>query len=809
MAVSYSSNRVTINGSFASGGATITASTTLVRTTGDVPATSWIGRLVAFVPSTTSSADTQVRLVTGVSGNNVTVHDPWLDKGDLIGDFRVAHNLQDVHDIGNAALQKIGSNTFRWDADWDVINSGFLGDLDIAIEMEKSSSGTLWQVGNGGIVQFGLLWGGEGNDAIETTNGCSLYFNKTSTSSNSIYSNTNAREENGGVINYYGSLIQSSTTTPGNWAFQRMTGPMRFIGCSFDGPMGGRFYHEATEWIQCRMSGNNDSTPAWSLGATFTRDIADIIFYQNDTVLKNFGSFTGVLRNTIFTDSNGLIFLDQGSGQIDFVDCTTVVADSPDQFQFKSVNYTITSSTGTPLPNILVRINDKDDVVQGSLLSSGIDGVVPEILANFRRGLDDFTPFRIRIRAFGFIWSSLVSAIADPIKQSIALNSDPFVTQTDTMAQAHTGITIIDEPTPVSWNGLDFGITVRGDLTVNAALTIDDIKHYLHYVLSQNASIAGASNGLEFHDFIPMSGFETTRDSYGAVNKGVRIVDENDNPFLGVTRMQSDDGTFYVSPIVISVSAPQLIDDTRVRLYNDTQGVEIDNSVVSGGSGYVIVLTQSTEYNDGDTLILLATYQIGGVAKNVFRAVSVATDSNIIFGEAQTDWEEHNLVGIDGSTISECSTNFVQIQVEVNDPDNSTEKSRIAAFIVDALTSADGIRNWVALDGSPVISYSGAGLAIIEKSIADLEFDNIKNIPLDIIDPFKLRASDGSSLIANSTFTIRYDDSAVAIVVETPTSGLTTSESEQLAAIKPDLSIINEGLKKTSLLVPHSDNLTT
>jgi len=107
MAVSYTSNRVTVNGSFANGGATITTSTTLVRTSGDVPSSGWVGRLIAYVPSSSTSTDTQVRLVTNVSGNNVTVHDPWRNLGSLTGNFRVAHTCQDVHDIGNAALQKV------------------------------------------------------------------------------------------------------------------------------------------------------------------------------------------------------------------------------------------------------------------------------------------------------------------------------------------------------------------------------------------------------------------------------------------------------------------------------------------------------------------------------------------------------------------------------------------------------------------------------------------------------------------------------------------------------------------------------
>lgn len=602
MAVSYSSNRVTINGSFKSGTTTGVGTSTTITITSDQIVSGDIGRLLAVVPSGTNSDETQVRRITAVSGTTVTVHDAWV--GGAVGssiNWRVAHNCQDVHNIGDVALQKIGDSTFRWNADWDVVSNGFFGDLDISLEMEKNSSGTLWQIDAGGIVQFGLLWGGENNGAVETTNGCNIFFNKKVSGTNSFYIDTNTRVANGAVINYYGSLIQSQNPSSGNWSFQRMTGPTRFIGCSFDGPMGGRFYHEASEWVSCRMSGNDNTTPAWSLGATFLRDIDGIIFYQNGTVLKNYLSFTGVLRNTVFTSSNGLIFSDSGTGIIDFVDCTTVVADSPDQYQFKSVNYVTTDADGVALSDVLIRINDNLDATQTAVRTTDGSGVASEILANFRRGTTSLAPFRIRIRKFGFFWSSLASAITDPIRQSVALLVDPNVTQTSGTAQAHTGISIVDHgASPVSWNGKNWGITITGNLTTNSSLTVDDIKHYLHYVLAQDASIGGKSSGLLWHNLIPMSSLETERGSYGATNKGVRVIDQAGNPFPGLTRMQSDDATYYIPPVIVPVTITCV----------DTSGSPIQNARV-----FLETAVDGVLYNDltdvNGEITLNYTYTVG------------------------------------------------------------------------------------------------------------------------------------------------------------------------------------------------------
>jgi len=462
----------------------------------------------------------------------------------------VAHTCQDVHDIGNSNLRKIGDSSFQWDAQWEIINSGFLGDTDIALEMRVSDP--IFLINAGCVVQFGLLWGGEKNNSVETTNGCSVYFNKLAGDSSSYYQDENNRNANGGVVNYYGSLIKSKNPSPSDWSFQRMQGPTRFIGGTFDGPMGGRFYHEATEWAQCRMSGNNNAVPAWSLGATFTRPVSSVIFFQNDTVMKNYDTFTGTFRDTIFTDSNRTVFSRAGEGQINFIDCTTFSTDTGDAHQFKSVNYVTTDSDGAALEDVCVRINAANDSSPTPVISDA-SGVVPEILAELKEANTYLGPFRIRIRKYGYVWVSLNSPISDPIKQAIALNDDGLITQSLSTALAHTGITIADT-SPVTWNGLPFSITVTGDTSVNPGLTLTDIQHYLQAVLSRNNSIGGKSSGLLWHDLIPMAGSSTVRAPYSNGNKGVRVIDQNGNPFPGVLTMQSDNGAIYTPPVTSTLT---------------------------------------------------------------------------------------------------------------------------------------------------------------------------------------------------------------------------------------------------------------
>lgn len=644
MAVSYSGNRVTINGAFKDGvvGAS-TASDRLRRLSGPSFSTATdLGRLVAWVPDGSDASQTQVRqIVEVVSADSVRVNSPWHDPSTglpappALGEWRIAHNCEDVHAIGNAALTKAGEATYRWNADWSVQGDGFFGDVDVALEMGRNGTGTMWPIGTGCIVQFGVLHGPEASvtapgvqGSTETTGGCRIAFIKLSGSSTSIYSNTNSRAQDGAVVNYYGSLIESRNPSSGAWSFQRMRGPTRFIGSIFDGPFGGRFYHEASEWVDTRMSGNDNATPAWSLGATFSRPPTNVSFFQNAFVAKSYQSFTGDFVDCTFADSNGAIFNATGSGVIRFIDCTTfpssaVSGSGGEQRQFKSVSYTLTDSAGAPVASGAVRINDAADRTQEAVRTSDASGTVERILTEFRRkdgnAEFDYGPFRIRIRRYGAQWSSLASAIADPIVQSVALRDDPNVTQAEAMALAHMGITVTDHGgSPVTWQGLQWGITVQ----VTSAISAADLKHALHAHLARAEAYQGKPSGLDWHNLIPMSGLATERGDYGGTLKGVRVVNASGDPFPGIERMESDDGTVYAAPVAATLALTGLQPGTEVRVYEGLTEIAGEESVDSGTFAYGYLYT-------ADRVVDIAILSLGFLNQRI-RGVTLSSVSQAI-----------------------------------------------------------------------------------------------------------------------------------------------------------------------------------
>jgi hypothetical protein len=105
----------------------------------------------------------------------------------------------------------------------------------------------------------------------------------------------------------------------------------------------------------------------------------------------------------------------------------------------------------------------------------------------------------------------------------------------------------------------------------------------------------------------------------------------------------------------ITIANANLIDGSRVQLYNVTQDAEMENTTVSGGAGYSYVATlgPGQEVESGDTIRLIAAYRSGATYKENYQETNAASVSGINFLGTQTDWEAANGLGKDGSLETE------------------------------------------------------------------------------------------------------------------------------------------------------------
>jgi len=212
--------------------------------------------------------------------------------------------------------------------------------------------------------------------------------------------------------------------------------------------------------------------------------------------------------------------------------------------------------------------------------------------------------------------------------------------------------------------------------------------------------------------------------------------------FETTTTLTNQSNNFYpLDEAAITINAQNLIDGTRVRLYNVTKAQEIDNSVVLGGSGYSIPLLVNNGVNDaGDAIRLTATHQSGTTAKIPLVLNAVLTSANYSFIDAQVELSDYPSLGVDGSTVTEYTLDVANVQIDANDVEGVSKKKRLVASYYHLITTANGIRYFL----NAIILEDNAN-ARIDRNVTALMLDNISNSQLVFDDDdFRLYTSDGS-----------------------------------------------------------------
>jgi len=487
--ISATSTRIRINGPYKSFVSSSGSTSTVIQfASGDAPASGDAGRFLMWK----NGADTEnweIRFIESASSSTVTVGDGGFSSAPGSGeDFVISTNLADIQSAVPSACTVAGKSYSFNGRDWGLVSGAFLADVDISIDTENQNSTASWQVSTNCAVQFGRLTGGEANDSTITRQGCYISMNNTkSSASSNVFGSGGSGLSNGPIVNFYGCYIKNYTSTAANWAFMRGTGPVRFIGSIWDGPIGGAFYNSASELVDTKFRGNTNLTPAWSIRATFVRPVSNAQFANGLAAFKTFLSFTGIFRDTVFDlDSLGTVVFVSGSvsGGVTCIDSTTFtdsdITDSGSGFvhQAKSINYTVTDASGTGLTGAKVAVYDTDGTLQGSLQTS-LSGAVNEIIATFFKWQNSSpssnkTPFDIRVRKYGYTYLGFQSSVSEPIKQQLRLRDNTNLVATEAQAAAITGIS------------LNFATET---LTITSDADTQKLYDYYQYQLAQDAQM--------------------------------------------------------------------------------------------------------------------------------------------------------------------------------------------------------------------------------------------------------------------------------------------------------------------------------
>jgi hypothetical protein len=377
--------------------------------------------------------------------------------------------------------------------------------------------------------------------------------------------------------------------------------------------------------------------------------------------------------------------------------------------------------------------------------SSGSDEFVTITYSTNTTNVDESYLDSLMITSYGFTNVESRSPAVTNLTSTLIgeLVSNALVTQDESTASSHTGISITESP--VTWNSKDFEITITGNLTTNPSLTLEDIQHYLYYNFNKIAAFEGRGSGFLWEDILPLGDDETKTFN----SKGVRIIDENGDAFPGVTRMQSNDGSYYIAPIKYNLQMPNIINGSRVRIFNKNTSTELTNKIISGGAGVNEFFILGSDYSAGDVGEYTITYQSGTLAKQYLKGEFTFSGDNStnILPISQSDDLVYNSNGIDGSLATEFSADFPNIQVDINDLDGTTTIQRLYAWFVYQTTTSSGIE-WVGgLIAQDTVNY------IIITSILDLLIENTGSNPVILTganlsrdDNLVIFATTGSSL---------------------------------------------------------------
>jgi len=234
-----------------------------------------------------------------------------------------------------------------------------------------------------------------------------------------------------------------------------------------------------------------------------------------------------------------------------------------------------------------------------------------------------------------------------------------------------------------------------------------------------------------------------------------------------------------------TISAPNLIAGTRVRVFNNTNSVELFNGVLASAG-----FSQSFLFTGNKTVTLTATYTNGATAKLGLSATGNFTASGLSFLNTQADDTVYNGYGINGSAVTGFNADYAQDDVNLTMATNFTAANLYAWWIYN-LTTEVGIREFF----GGITALDSANIRI-NNSVISIFLDNTTALFIYQTDPIRL---------------FRSDNVYPAKTITTGGGGIQVNWNANVyvgtADIDAKLNIVNEGVQKVSLFKPHRTDL--
>lgn len=323
--------------------------------------------------------------------------------------------------------------------------------------------------------------------------------------------------------------------------------------------------------------------------------------------------------------------------------------------------------------------------------------------------------------------------------------------------------------TPTSTGDITATVTVQSSSTAGFAWMdgvyhypmTQSVRHFGFQFLPQTALVADSritvseSTALAYPvsinhatDTITLTGNATSRQIFEACIADLcQTANQSQPVHIGSATGDTFETTYTVAPVGfsitgayvdasglhVSIRADALLSGSRVQLYNVTDSTELLNTTLSGaGLVFPIIAPGAAK------TIRLRVAKVGYLPIEAF---GVLDGASVAFLDSQVADAVYNAIGLDGSTVTEFTPDYPNLQIDSNDADGVTTVQRVYAWSRWANTTADGIR----LMHNAVQAQDSANF-LIDVDVVNARFDNNSATPLVIAGGY-IRRSDGTTVI--------------------------------------------------------------